>query len=112
MSISESKPAFVQRFDGILSKMRWTHIGQAICLALLIATSGFALLAAIDYWYEVGLNDRAIGLGSLGVVTFALAITWIARAIRRWSRQTGCHSIRRIGCDQGPDPFRHLSGQR
>ena len=86
MSSIETKPAFLDRFDSIWSKMRRTHIGQAICWVVVIAVVGFSALVALDYWLEVGRNDRAVGLGVVAVVSLVLAATWIYSALRRWSR--------------------------
>lgn len=86
MSTVENKPAFLQRFDSIWAKMRRTQIGQAICWGIVIASGGFAALAALDYSFEVGRNDRAVGLGIVGIVSLTLALTWIVRAVKRWSR--------------------------
>ena len=35
MSSVETKPAFLERFDSVWSKMRMTQIGQAVCWGLL-----------------------------------------------------------------------------
>ena len=93
MSSVESKPAFLQRFDAVWTKMRRTQIGQGVCWALLIALAGFTALAAADYWFEVARNDRAVGLGVVGIVSLALAVTWIVRAIQRWSRPRAATEI-------------------
>lgn len=93
MSSVEVKPAFLQRFDSVWSKMRRTQIGQGICWGLLIALAGFTALAAVDYWFEVARNDRAVGLGAVAVVSLALAMAWIIRAVRRWSRPRAAEEI-------------------
>jgi hypothetical protein len=86
MSTVENKPAFLQRFDSVWARMRRTQIAQAICWGVVIAAGGFATLAALDYWFEVAKNDRVVGLGIVGLVSLALASTWIVRAVKRWSR--------------------------
>ena len=93
MSSIETKPAFLERFDSVWSKMRRTQIGQAVCWGLLIALIGFTALAAVDYWFEVAMNDRAVGLGLVAVVSLALAMTWIVRAVQRWSRPRAAKEI-------------------
>ncbi len=86
MSPSESKLAFMERFDSVLSGIRRTYIGQAICWALLVGFGGLAALASWDFAYEVGYADRAVGLAVIALVSFTLAIVWTWRAIRNWSR--------------------------
>ena len=93
MSSIETKPAFLERFDSVWAKMRRTQIGQAVCWAVIIAASGFAVLAALDYSFEVAKNHRAIGLGIVAVVSLGLAMTWIIRAFQRWSRPKAAKEI-------------------
>ena len=93
MSSVETKPAFLERFDSVWSKMRRTQIGQAVCWGLLIALAGFTALAAVDYWFEVAWNDRVVGLVVVAIVSLALVVTWIVRAVQRWSRPTTAKEI-------------------
>ena len=93
MSSVDTKPAFLERFDAVWAKMRRTQIGQAVCWGLLIALAGFTALAAADYWFEVARNDRVVGLSVIVIVSLALAMTWIVRAVRQWSRPKAATEI-------------------
>ncbi|MBC8350576.1 MAG: hypothetical protein H8E66_01230 [Planctomycetes bacterium] len=93
MSSVETKPAFLERFDSVWSKMRRTQIGQGVCWGLLIVLAGFTALTAADFWFEVARNDRAVGLGVIAIASLALATTWILRAVQRWSRPRAATEI-------------------
>jgi hypothetical protein len=78
--------AFVRRFDAVRWRMLQVQVARALLGALLAGAVGLALLAAVDYLWEIPRLARALGLWALGLSALAVTIHWLIAAIRRSNR--------------------------
>ena len=86
MNQLKTPQAFVRRFDAVRVRMLQVQIARMAIGSVLLAALGLALLAGIDYLWEVGRTIREVGLaGMLGGVGL-LAIYAIVSAIRQSNR--------------------------
>lgn len=86
MNQLKTPQAFVRRFDAVRARMLQVQMARAVLSALFLLVSGLALLAAVDYLWEVPRIVRQLSLyGLLGGVS-AAAVYWMIGAIRRSNR--------------------------
>ncbi len=78
--------AFVRRFDAVRWRMLQVQVARALLGALLTIVAGVALLAAVDYLWEIPRAARAFGLYGLVLATFVVTVYWLVAAIRRSNR--------------------------
>jgi hypothetical protein len=91
MNQLKTPQAFVRRFDAVRSRMLQVQVARALVRSLLIVLAGLALLAALDYLWEVPRLVRQVGLSALGGGAFLLTAYWIVAAIRFSNRpRTAC----------------------
>jgi hypothetical protein len=96
MNQLKTPQAFVRRFDVVRVRMLQVQIARAAIRSLLLAALGLALLASIDYLWEVARPIREIGLvGMLGGM-FALAAYWIVSAVRQSNRPRTAFEIEQL----------------
>ncbi len=78
--------AFVRRFDAVRWRMLEVQVARACLGALLLVIVGLAVLAGVDYLWEVPRIVREVGL--YGLVSVALLVTafWVVAAVRRSNR--------------------------
>ena len=71
MSIPTKSP-FVARFDRIWIQARRVQIVQALCWAILAALAGIALVAVVDYSWELPYRLRLAAIIATGAAALAL----------------------------------------
>jgi hypothetical protein len=86
MSQLKTPQAFVRRFDAVRSRMLQVQVARALVRALLITLAGLALLAALDYLWEVPRLVRQAGLYGLSSGALLLTAYWIVAAVRYSNR--------------------------
>jgi hypothetical protein len=86
MSQLKTPQVFVRRFDAVRARMLQVQMARAVIRSLILLVSGLALLAAMDYLWEVPRIVRQIGLYGLVAGVSAAAIAWIVAAVRRSNR--------------------------
>jgi len=86
MNQLKTPQAFVRRFDAVRARLLQVQIARALLRALLVVLAGLALLAVIDYLWEVPRVIRQVGL--YGLFSGAVAVTayWVFLAIRHANR--------------------------
>jgi hypothetical protein len=93
MNQLKAPQAFVRRFDAVRSRMLQVQVARAILRSVLLVLAGLALLAGIDYLWEIPRLAREIGLiGVLGAALFLTAY-WIVAAIRFSNRPRTAYEI-------------------
>jgi hypothetical protein len=86
MSATELRQAFRQRFRAVARQIWSLHVGRGVALTAVVAAALVALVAAVDYVYELPWLARA-GLLVVGVAVVAvLAARWIVRPALAWNR--------------------------
>src|SRR5579863_429290 len=86
MNQLKTPQAFVRRFDAVRVRMFQVQLARMAIRTLLLAVLGLALLAGIDYLWEVSRTIREAGLiGMLGGVLL-LAGYWVVLAVRESNR--------------------------
>jgi len=93
---TDSKTAFLSRFDHIWAQARRVQLSQALCWAILTLLAGIALLAAADYWLELPLALRLAAIAAVVVGSVAVAISLGVQSVRRWQRQATAATIERV----------------
>lgn len=88
--------AFVSRFDRIWAQARRVQLSQAICWGVLTALAGIALLAAVDYWWELPRLARIAALIATGIASVTVAIMLSVQSVRRWQRQATAAAIEQV----------------
>lgn len=96
MSLTETRSEFVARFDRIWAQARRVQLSQALCWAVLTALAGIALLAALDYWWELPRVFRIAALIAIGLTSGAVAVWLAVVSVRRWRRQATAAAIEQI----------------
>jgi hypothetical protein len=82
MNQLKAPQAFVRRFDAVRSRMLQVQVARAVLRSVLLVLAGLALLAGIDYLWEVPRLAREIGLVGLLGSAFFLTAWWIIAAFR------------------------------
>jgi len=86
MSVTELRPAFRQRFRTVARQIWSLHVVRGLALTAVVAVALGALVAAVDYVYELPWLARAgllvVGITLVGV----LAARWIVRPALAWNR--------------------------
>src|SRR5579872_5473291 len=96
MNQLQTPQTFVRRFDAVRARMFQVQIARAAIRSLLMAALGLALLASIDYVWEVARTIRQVGLvGMLGGV-FLLAAYSVISAIRQSNRPRTAFEIEQL----------------
>ncbi|HEY2250668.1 MAG TPA: hypothetical protein VGH74_06390, partial [Planctomycetaceae bacterium] len=86
MNQLKTPQAFVRRFDAVRVRYFQVQLARMAIRSLLLAALGVALLAGIDYVWEVGSTMRQAGLiGMLGGV-FVIAVYSVVSAVRESNR--------------------------
>ena len=91
-----SKSAFLSRFDHIWAQARRVQMSQALCWAALTLLAGIALLAAVDYWFELAFALRIVAIVAIGVASVAVAVYLSLQSVRRWRRQATAAAIEQV----------------
>src|SRR5215469_15730170 len=82
MNQLKTPQAFVRRFDAVRSRMLQVQVARALVRSLLILLAGLALLATLDYFWEVPRLVRQIGLSAVGGGALLLTAYSIVAAVR------------------------------
>ncbi len=85
MSHPEIDQAFLSRFDDVCRRARRMHIGWVLAGLVAVAALAFALLAALDWQWELTRPVRQVLVGGTAVLLGAAALRLLVRGIRRWS---------------------------
>ncbi|MEX2027823.1 MAG: hypothetical protein WEH44_10980, partial [Pirellulaceae bacterium] len=93
MATADTKSAFVSRFDRIWAQARRVQLSQALCWGVLTALAGIALLAAVDYCWELPRLARVAALVATGVAAVTIAVMLSVQSVRRWQRQATAATI-------------------
>jgi hypothetical protein len=79
---------FLERFNNLFGRLRRVRIGTALCLAAVGLLVSTALLAALDYRWELSSGIRRSLLGLMVGVVAILLIRYVWMTLRSWSRPT------------------------
>lgn len=93
MSTTSHDMSFIDRFHAIWGQARRVQLLQAVCWTALAVVAGVALVAAIDYVWEL---PRAARVGAVIAVAAAALMSGLAmgtRSLRRWRRYTTAATI-------------------
>src|SRR5436853_2729195 len=91
MNQFKTPQAFVRRFDAVRLRMFQVQLARTAIRSLLLLALGLALLAGLDYLWEVGRMIRLVGLFGVTGGVFLLAAYSIVSAIRQSNRpRTAC----------------------
>ncbi len=93
---SAHQSAFVSRFDRIWAQARRVQLSQALCWGVLTALAGVALLAAVDYWWELPRLVRIAALVATAAASVTVAIMLSVQSVRRWQRQATAAAIEQV----------------
>lgn len=85
MSHPEIDQAFLTRFDDVCRRARRMHIGWVLAGLVAAATIAFALLAAMDWQWELSRSTRQLLVGGTALLLGAAALLLVVRGIRRWT---------------------------
>jgi hypothetical protein len=96
MSASNFQATFVRRFDRLWAQGQQVQVAQTICGALLTALSGLALLAALDYHFELALAVRQAALAAVGLLALGIAVVLTVRSLRRWRRHRTATAMEQV----------------
>ena len=96
MATADTKSAFVSRFDRIWAQARRVQLSQALCWGVLTALAGIALLAAVDYWWELPRLARITALVATAIASVSVAVTLSIQSVRRWQRQATAAAIEQV----------------
>ncbi|HZL90834.1 MAG TPA: hypothetical protein VFB96_20875 [Pirellulaceae bacterium] len=93
---SAQTSSFVSRFDRIWAQARRVQLSQSLCWGVLTALAGVALLAAVDYWWELPRLARMAALVATGLAAIAVAVMLSIQSFRRWQRQATAAAIEQV----------------
>lgn len=93
---TESKSAFITRFDRIWAQARRVQLSQALCWSVLTALAGVALLAALDYWLELPHFVRLGAIAAIGMGSVVVGISLAVQSVNRWRRQATAAAIEQV----------------
>ena len=81
-----TEPRFLVRFDRIWEALRRYQVREGLCWTFMVTVLALGVLSLADYWFELPLTARGIGLDVVGVL--ALVVLWYAVVVplRWWSR--------------------------
>lgn len=96
MSTTDSKSAFIARFDHIWTQARRVQLSQALCWSILTAMAGIALLAVLDYWLELPHAVRISAVVLIGAAALLVAVSLILQSVNRWRRQATAAAIEQV----------------
>src|SRR5687767_3151515 len=96
MSTVKTRSTFVRRFDRIWAQARRVQLSQALCWAVLTALAGVALLAAVDYLWELPRALRLAAVIAIAAGSVAVAILLAVRSVQRWKRQATAAAIEQV----------------
>ncbi|HUY34323.1 MAG TPA: DUF4175 family protein [Pirellulales bacterium] len=96
MSQAQIQSSFVRRFDRIWIQARRVQLWQAACWSLLTALAGIALVAALDYEFELSRRWRLAAAAANAAASLAVALGLAARSLRRWRRNATATTIERV----------------
>jgi hypothetical protein len=86
MSTIELRPAFRQRFRAVTRQIWLLHVGRGVAQTAVMAAALLAVAAVVDYIFELPWLARA-GLAAVCIaIVTVLAVRWIIRPARAWSR--------------------------
>jgi len=86
MTHGNAKTAFVDRFDETRSVVRRFQLLYGGCWTVAAGGCGLVALALADYAFELSWGARAVGLGVVATVGFAVAVAAILAPVLWWSR--------------------------
>jgi hypothetical protein len=93
---SAHSSTFVSRFDRIWAQARRVQLSQALCWGVLTALAGIALLAAVDYFWELPRLARIAALAATGLAAVCVAVVLSVQSVRRWQRQATAAAIEQV----------------
>lgn len=96
MSTTETKSAFITRFDRIWTQARRVQLLQALCWSILTALAGIALLAVLDYWLELPHAVRISAVVLIGTASLLVAVSLTLKSVNRWRRQATAAAIEQV----------------
>src|SRR5262245_56589952 len=88
--------SFVSRFDRIWAQAGGVQLSQSLCWGVLTALAGVALLAAVDYWWELPRLARVAALIATGIGAVTVAVMLSIQSFRRWQRQATAAAIEQV----------------
>jgi hypothetical protein len=86
MSATELRQAFRQRFRAVAREIWSLHVGRGVALTAMVAAALVALVAGVDYVYELPWLARAGLLAAGAAVVAVLGARWIVRPALAWNR--------------------------
>src|SRR3954462_274293 len=96
MSSAQTRSAFVSRFDRIWAQARRVQLWQSLCWAVLTGLAGIALLAGIDYLWELPRVLRVAALLMTAISSLTVAILLSVQSVRRWRRSATAAAIEQV----------------
>src|SRR5437764_1290530 len=96
MSSAQTRSAFVSRFDRIWSQARRVQLWQSLCWAVLTGLAGIALLAGIDYLWELPRVLRIAAMVVIALGSLAVAVSLGVQSVRRWRRGATAAAIEQV----------------
>lgn len=93
---TDTRSAFVTRFDRIWTQARRVQLWQSLCWGVLTALGGIALLAAVDYLLELPHLLRIVAMGAIGVASIAVVTMLSVQSVRRWRRTATAAAIEQV----------------
>jgi hypothetical protein len=101
MTLTPEAQLFLERFHGLLARMRRVRTATAICTAAFALAACAALVAWVDYRWELALGIRRV-LTPLLAVMVAAGLAWTVIAVlRRWGRPRTAIELERQFPDLG-----------
>jgi hypothetical protein len=89
MSVAISGPrehTFLARFERVCASLRRYQARQGLCWTILAAALGLAVLAAVDFRFELPRSARAAGLFAWAAVTLAVLFSRVIVPLRWWTK--------------------------
>src|SRR5260221_8559613 len=86
MSATELRQSFRRRFRAGTRQIWWLRVGRGVARTVLVAAARVGGVATADSLYELSWAARAGLLGVATIVVAMLAVRWIVRPARVWSR--------------------------
>ncbi|MGI8982556.1 MAG: hypothetical protein ACR2FY_25265 [Pirellulaceae bacterium] len=93
---TDTRSAFVTRFDRIWTQARRVQLWQSLCWGVLTALGGIALLAAVDYLLELPHLLRIVAIGAISVASIAVVTMLSVQSVRRWRRTATAAAIEQV----------------
>jgi hypothetical protein len=86
MSTIELRPAFRRRFRAVTRQIWSLHVGRGIARTAAVVAVLLAVVATVDYFFELSWPARAGLLALCTALVSVLVVRWIVRPARAWNR--------------------------